>query len=387
MPPDGQKLQRGGGSVIIPNLDPRKITRICLQGGDYPHRIVYDVSAEGHNKRDDSRKIVNVSFENSTLSVIFDNDETHYADLQNDAMPLKFSRRAIGLIRESINKYRDKHVALVKYYTENGQGVQSYLCDYCLLGWHVSELPPSFDLLMKKITPGEVIHNNIVASVVLKCVKLGCCVSLEVSNGQKKVDLEIDGTLVEVKTITGPYLLKHEPIQKLSRKIQHVFSDGFEQSSKDGCVIMGFWSKNVNDFLMNVWHDDCHSDLPEFIAGHKYFALQRFDKLDFKYVTNVEEHKINQLSDSKLLDGRPFLSIDDFVTLERSWLPVQKKISGDGFNMEITATDLKFITAPTLVNKSTDSTLCILPLRCVLVMSVIGSVMRILLEDSHMQFG
>ena len=330
------------------SIDLKKVTSIAIQAQFPPYHFVYNITAEGYGKSADPRKITNVSFENSTLSVEFDSGESQYADLQDDMMPLKFNDRAIRLIEESINKYRDKHVALVKYYTENGQGVQSYLCDYCLLGWYVSELPPSFDLLMKKITPGEVIHNNIVASVALKCIKLGCCVSLEVSNGQKKVDLEIDGTLVEVKTITGPYLLKHEPIQKLSRKIQHVFSEGFEQSGKDGCVIMGFWSKNVNDFLMNVWKNDCRADIPKFVSGHRYFAVECFDQRGFKYVSNMVDHRIDKLCESELLDGRRFLSVDDFATIERSWLPVQSS-AGDG-TMKTTIAGFEFTSASSPAN-------------------------------------
>ena len=303
---------------------------------------MFDISAEGYDSPDKKYKISDIYFEKNTLTVkIVDNAE-HYLDLKNPNFAIKFNDRAIGLIDRSVNEYKEKHIKMLYSYMSSGRSIRSYLCDYCTLGHLVSQLPTNFECLMGELTSDDIVHNRIVANVASNAKKSNKFVSLSTPHKNRIIDLTVGDTLVEVKIITGIYLLKPADMINLIKKIKKIAKKGLNQSSRSGCVLIGFWSKNANDFLRIALRDYCHTGLPKFVPEKHYLALEHFNSLGFEYVSNVNMSRIRHMCDPKLLDGGTFLNIGKHSTIDRNLCPAQRRISSGDTTLDITLSSLEF---------------------------------------------
>lgn len=223
----------------------------------------YDKLMQQIKKQEDDevkRIYVEENDKQTNLTLTFQSGSEQYATLTNEDYEYHLSTNSIEILKYIITERQKDAVICANGYYKSGRDYQIFLYDLVTLCWFLENLPNDFDPL-KKINNGdkELLHNRLVSQLAFKYKKIYNGVEFEKKNRGHIPDLHMANIDVEIKTILNP-VISEEDYKSFYDNFKRQFQKAVGQVNNQGMIVIGFWSKRINnelrEYFSNLLHDE-----------------------------------------------------------------------------------------------------------------------------------
>lgn len=172
--------------------------------------------------------------------------------LDDKQKPIVFTKSEFAILKDIVTTRNDELIQCANGYKESGRDFEYFFYDVVALSWYVEKLPIAFSKLKKIEFASELMHDRIHAQLAYHYKKLGANIEIEIKHGnEKKPDLRIDGTELEVKSLISSVINTPESFLKYSKSFRNATSSAGEQIVTNGVIAIAPWSIVMN----NVWKE------------------------------------------------------------------------------------------------------------------------------------
>ena len=195
------------------------------------------------------------------LIIKFKTGNKELSDLTNTQYTYHLSKKSIILLEVIIRNNQDELISCAKGYFRSGRDYYIFFYDLVSLCWLLEKLPEKFQLLKKIQSDGnELLHNRLTAQLSFEYQKKFPQIEYEKDFHGSKPDLFINSIHSEVKTILVSMV--DTDYQEFYDAFERQFEKARSQIHNDGMIIMGFWSKRINNELKEYFRDLVVDELP-----------------------------------------------------------------------------------------------------------------------------
>jgi len=295
-----------------------------------------------------SEEIEKISIENNNsakeLVIQFKSGNKESSELTNTQYTYHLSENAIKILEYILNNNQEELISCAKGYYDSRQDYYIFLYDLSALCWLLEKLPDEFQLLKNIQRDGnELLHNRLVSQLAFELQKKYLSTPEYEKNFQgSNPDLFSNSIHIEVKTILSsmmddePPVNRDDPLAHLYQKFFISFERQFKKARRqihnDGMIIVGFWSKRINNELKEYFSDKIQKDLPEISKGITAIIIEGDKPLEEFYVCLQTNHVLELMKDY-CDNGRNLVnSMAYMTTMMRNGFP-KSSSNRDGFMM------------------------------------------------------
>lgn len=230
------------------------------------------------------------------LVIQFKSGNKELSELTNTDYPYHLSQNALYILEYILNNNQEELISCANGYYNSKRDYYIFLYDLSALCWLLEKLPDEFQLLKNIQSDGnELLHNRLVSqlSFVLQN-KYSTKLEYEKNFRGSNPDLFCNSTHIEVKTVLSSMmndkksLNKFEPLSELYQKFfisfERHFKKAIRQIHNDGMIIVGFWSKRINNELKEYFSDKIVNNFPNIQKGTTVLVIEGDKPLEEHYV-------------------------------------------------------------------------------------------------------
>ena len=192
-----------------------------------------------------------------------------------------FSTECKKLLSEIIDNDKSNFIKIAEKYEEDGREYFNFFYDIVFLINALQELPETFHSLTEiKGDAYILMHNSVLANLILEYRNKGHQVSLEPERNGSHPDLKIDDIFAEVKTIVSPKENTQKSFEDFAYAVNSKIDDeAKKQVGDNGMIFIAPWSGIVNSLYYTYYYQmkndgihnnlecDVHTELPAPMAG------------------------------------------------------------------------------------------------------------------------
>lgn len=219
----------------------------------------------------------------NNLVLRFQNGSEQYAELTNEEYEYRLTKKSIEILKYIVSKRQGDVVSCARGYYKSGRDYLIFLYDLVTLCWLLEKLPDDFHKL-KDVNKDEreLLHNRLVSQLAFKYKQRNDNVEFEKKNLGHKPDLCINNIFVEIKSILSAVIATKDKGIELSYKdfysdFERQYKKAIGQTSNQGMIVMGFWSKRINNELREYFIDSLSKE-PIVIEKDKTIIVLEGDK-------------------------------------------------------------------------------------------------------------
>ncbi len=265
------------------------------------------------------------------LIIKFKSGNKELCELTNIQYSYHLSKNALNILEYILNNNQNELILCANGYYDSGRDYYIFLYDLSALCWLLEKLPDEFQLLKKIQSDGnELLHNRLVSQLAYEYQKKYSEIKYEENFQGSNPDLFSNMIYVEIKTILTS--MADTDYQKFFESFKRQFEKATRQIHSDGMIIIGFWSKRINNELEEYFSNKVINELPNITKNNTILVIEGNKPLEEHYVclpTNQTLELIKNYCDNghNLVDPMAYMK-----TMIRNGFP--KQISNrDGFMM------------------------------------------------------
>jgi len=286
-------------------------------------------------KQNDSEEIEKIYIEDNNsikqLVLRFKSGNKELSDLTNTQYKYQLSKNAIIILEYILKNSQDELVLCAKGYYDSGRDYYIFLYDLSALCWILEKLSDEFQLLKKIQRDGnELLHNRLVSQLAYEYQNKYSDINYEKNFQGSNPDLYANRIHVEIKTILTS--MADINYQKFFESFERQFEKALRQIHNDGMIIIGFWSKRINNELKEYFSTKIANELPEIRKGNTILVIEGNKPLEEHYVNLPTDQVLEQMKNycengHNLVDPMAYMK-----TMIRNGFPKQTS-NQDGFMM------------------------------------------------------
>ena len=194
------------------------------------------------------------------LIIKFKSGNKELSDLTNTQYTYHLSEKSIILLEDIIDNNQDELISCAKGYFRSGRDYYIFFYDLASLCWLIEKLPDRFQRLKKIQSDGnELLHNRLTVQLAFEYQKRFSQIEYEKDFHGSKPDLFINSVNIEVKNILVS--MAETDYQEFYDSFKRQFEKARRQIHNDGMIIMGFWSKRINNELKEYFKSSVEDKL------------------------------------------------------------------------------------------------------------------------------
>lgn len=278
------------------------------------------------------------------LVIQFKSGNKELSELTNTEYPFHLSQNALSVLEYILNNNQEELILCANGYYNSGRDYYIFRYDLSVLCWLLEKLPDEFQLLKNIQSDGnELLHNRLVSQLAFVLQKkYSTKPEYEKNFKGSNPDLFCNSTHIEVKTILSSMMDDKKPVnkddplaelyQKFFISFERHFKKAIGQIHNDGMIIIGFWSKRINNELKEYFSGKIVNDLPDIQKGTTVLVIEGDTPLEEHYVC-IPTNQALELMKNYCDHGRNLVNPMAYMTtMMRNGFPKQTS-NRDGFTM------------------------------------------------------
>jgi len=284
-----------------------------------------------HNAEEIEKIYLETNNSQKQLIIKFKSGNKELSDLTNTQYPYHLSEKSIILLEYIVSNNQEELISCAKGYFNSGRDYHIFLYDLSSLCWLLEKLPDKFQLLKKIQSEGnELLHNRLIVQLAFESQKRFSQIEYEKDFHGSNPDLFINSVHIEVKTILVSMV--ETDYQKFYDSFERQFEKARSQIHNDGMIIMGFWSKRINNELKEYFKDLVVDELTNIKKNITVLVIEGDTPLNEHYIYLTTEQTLELIKNycdggHNLVDPMAYVK-----TMMRNGFPKQT-ITHDGFMM------------------------------------------------------
>jgi len=230
------------------------------------------------------------------LVIQFKSGNKELSELTNLQYPYHLSQNAISILEYILNNNQEELISCANGYYDSGRDYYIFRYDLSVLCWLLEKLPDEFQLLKNIQRDGnELLHNRLVSQLAYELQKKYSSNPEYEKNFQgSNPDLYSNLIHIEVKTVLSSMMDDKKPVnkddplaelyQKFFISFERHFKKATSQIHNDGMIIIGFWSKRINNELKEYFSNKIVNNLPDLQKNTTVLVLEGDKPLEEHYV-------------------------------------------------------------------------------------------------------
>lgn len=231
------------------------------------------------------------------LVIFFQSGKEQFSTVNNKNYSYYLSSNAIDILKSIVNEQQTVLIESAYGYYDSGRTYLIFLYDLVMLCWCLDKLGSNFQSL-KNVTNGEreLLHNRIVLQTSIQLNKKFNNLEFEKGLNGRYPDLFANNYYFEIKTVNTP-VLSQEDYKLFFKNFERQFKHGQGQISNKGIIFMGFWSKRVNNELLEYFPNLVKTNFDELKNNHTILVLEGNKPLCDYYVQIPTSNVLELISD------------------------------------------------------------------------------------------
>lgn len=197
------------------------------------------------------------------LVIFFESGKEQHTCLNDMKYPYHLTSDSIEILKSIVSTQQAVLIKCASGYYDSGRTYLIFLYDLVTLCWFLDKLGTDFKPL-EKMDNGdrELLHNRIVSQIAVQLDEKYNDLEFEKKLYGRRPDLFANNTHIEIKTINTP-VLDTKDYETFYDNFERQFNKAKEQTSNKGVIIMGFWSKRINNELKEYFSGLINDDLED----------------------------------------------------------------------------------------------------------------------------
>lgn len=231
------------------------------------------------------------------LIIFFKSGKEQYTCLTDKKYVYHLSTKSIEILKSIVSKQQKVLINCAIGYYDSGRDYLIFLYDLVTLCWFLDNLSEDFESLTNMDNGDrELLHNRLVSQLAFQLnEKYGDIKSEENFNGRHP-DLFTNTTHIEIKTVLSLVLSKEDYVTFYD-DFERQFNKAKGQISNNGMIIIGFWSKRINNELQEYFSDKLTSHIHDVKKNITIIVLDGNTPLRDRYVVIPTDFVLELIKD------------------------------------------------------------------------------------------